>query len=168
MLGRYLALSGPVSINDISARYALDSAWVQRRLDDWERTRVLVRGSFGPDREVVRWTARRPLERARRVELARARKQIQAVSLPSFARFMQRWQHLTPDGRLTGAEGTATALSQLYGLSRPAASWERDYLPARVESYEPASIDPSANLGADWFLKYKKGRLYEISSRGVR
>jgi ATP-dependent Lhr-like helicase len=147
VLARYLALAGPVSITDIQARYPFDSAWLERRLDEWERTRVLVRGSLGPERGVVRWTARRPLERARRLELARARKAIEAVELPAFARFMQRWQHLTPDTRLSGAEGTATALSQLYGLARPAAAWERDYLPARVASYEPASLSALASSG---------------------
>ena len=148
VLSRYLALSGPVSLDDITSRYAFETRWLERRLDEWERAGVLVRGSFGPDRDVVRWMARRPLERARRVELARARKAIEAVSLPTFARFMQRWQHVTPDTRLTGVDGTATAMSQLYGLSRPAPAWERDYLPARVAPYEPASLSALASSGA--------------------
>ena len=147
VLGRYLALSGPVTLADITSRYAFDAAWVQRRLDEWERSQVLVRGTFGADRDVVRWTARRPLERARRLELARARKQIQAVPLTTFARFMQRWQHLTPDSRVSGSEGTAMALTQLYGLSRPAPGWERDYLPVRVQPYEPASLSSLASSG---------------------
>ena len=70
VLGRYLALSGPVTLADIASRYAFDPAWVHRRLDEWERSHVLVRGAFGAERDVVRWSARRPLERARRVELA--------------------------------------------------------------------------------------------------
>lgn len=147
VLSRYLALSGPVSVADIAARYGFDAGWIHRRLDDWERARVLVRGSFGPDRELVRWTARRPLERARRLELSRARKQIEAVDLPAFARFLQRWQHVAPGTRLTGLEGTATAVAQLHGLARPASGWERDYLPARVESYEPTSIGIIASSG---------------------
>jgi ATP-dependent Lhr-like helicase len=147
VIGRYLALAGPVSHGDITARYAVDGEWLQRRLDEWERARVLVRGSFGPEKGVVRWTARRPLERARRLELARARKQIAAVAMPAFARFMQRWQHLTPDSRLTGNDGTAAAVSQLYGLARPANGWERDYLPARVKPYEPPSLNALAASG---------------------
>jgi ATP-dependent Lhr-like helicase len=147
VLARYLALAGPVSIADIATRYAFDHDWLQRRMEEWERARVLVRGSFGPERGAVRWTARRPLERARRLELARARKQIEAVPLPAFARFVQRWQHLTPDTRLAGAEGTTAALSQLHGLSRPAAAWERDYLPARIEPYEPAWLSALAASG---------------------
>ena len=147
VLARYLALAGPVSIADIAARYPFEQQWLQHRLDEWERARVLVRGSFGPERGVVRWTARRPLERARRLELARARKQIEAVPLPAFARFVQRWQHLSADTRLSGAEGTAAAMSQLHGLSRPAAAWERDYLPARVKPYEPAWLSALAASG---------------------
>ena len=147
VLSRYLSLSGPVTISDITTRYAFETNWLQRRMDEWERARVLVRGSFGRERDVVRWTARRPLERARRIELARARKQIQAAPLPVFARFMQRWQHLTPDTRLTGAEGTASVLAQLYGIARPAAAWERDYLPARVTPYDPSSLGALAASG---------------------
>jgi ATP-dependent Lhr-like helicase len=147
VLSRFMALAGPVSLADISARYAFDGDWLQQRLEDWERARVLVRGAFGPERDVVRWTARRPLERAKRLELSRARKQISAVTLPAFSRFMQRWQHLTPDTRLTGSEGTAAALAQLHGLARPAAGWERDYLPARVEGYEATSLSALAASG---------------------
>jgi ATP-dependent Lhr-like helicase len=141
ILRRFLALSGPVTVADIVARYNFDAGWVERRFDEWEREAVLVRGSFGGDRDVVRWTARKPLERARRLELARARRQIEAVSLQSFARFMQRWQHLTAGTKLEGPQGTAAVVSQLQGLARPAAQWERDYLPARVDRYEPASLD---------------------------
>ena len=147
VLSRFLMLSGPLSLAEVAGRYALKPEWVQRRLDEWERGRVLVRGSFGPERDVVRWTARRPLERARRMELARARKQIEAVPLPAFARFMQRWQHLTPDTELSGAEGTSAAMAQLYGLSRPASAWERDYLPARIKPYEPSSLSALAASG---------------------
>ena len=147
VLGRYLAVSGPVTLMEVTSRYAFNGSWVQRRLDEWERSHVLVRGAFGAERDTVRWTARRPLERARRLELARARKQIQAVPIATFARFMQRWQHLTPDTRLSGADGTATVMSQLHGLSRPAHGWERDYLPARVHPYEPASLSSLAASG---------------------
>jgi ATP-dependent helicase Lhr and Lhr-like helicase len=38
-------------------------------------------------------------------------------------------------------------MSQLWGLSRPAHGWERDYLPARVQPYEPTSLSALAASG---------------------
>ncbi|MHB1224569.1 MAG: DEAD/DEAH box helicase [Gemmatimonadaceae bacterium] len=147
LLSRYVSLAGPVSVDDVLARYDLPAPWVRRRLERAERAGVLVRGVFGGEAGVIRWCSRRLLEQARRHELARARKQIEAVPIDSFAHFLQRWQHLTPDTRTTGAEGTATVLEQLHGLARPAAAWERDYLPARVEGYDPAWLTRLTSSG---------------------
>ena len=146
MLVRWLSLAGPVSVDDVRARYGFDAPWVERRLGEWERKGVLVRGVLGGDRATTRWTSRRLLEQARRRELAVARKQIQAVSLDRFQRYLQRWQHLSADARLSG-NGAPEALEQLYGLARPADGWERDYLPSRVDAYEPASLAGLAGLG---------------------
>ena len=148
VLARWLALAGPVTVDDVRARYAMDAAWVERRLTDWEQKGILVRGSFGGDRTQARWCSRRLLEQARRRELAQARKQIEAVSLDRFARFLQRWQHLTPATRLSGAEATATALAQLRGLARPADSWERDILPSRVNGYDGVELSRLGASGA--------------------
>jgi ATP-dependent Lhr-like helicase len=140
MLVRYLSLAGAVSIDDIRARYDFDEAWIRQRLDEWTRAGKLVRGTFGGDRTTPRWASRRLLEQARRRELAQARKQIEAVSLPRFARFMQRWQHVAPWARLTSDEGTIAVARQMYGLARPAEQWEREYFPARVDAYDPAAL----------------------------
>ena len=148
ILARFVTLAGPVSVDDVCARYDFKASWVQRRLEEWERNAVLVRGVFGGAREVTRWCSRRLLEQARRRELAQARKQIEAVGLEVFARFLQQWQHLTPDARLGGSDGAATALSQMYGLGRPAEGWERDYLPARVKEYDETQLAMLAASGA--------------------
>jgi ATP-dependent Lhr-like helicase len=148
ILGRWLALAGPVSVDDVRARYDFDAKWIQRRLEDWERSGMLVQGVFGGDRAAPRWASRRLLEQARRRELARARQQIEAVPLPRFARFLQRWQHLTLDTQLSDTDGTAAIVGQLYGLARPAEGWERDYLPARVDGYDADALGRLAASGA--------------------
>ena len=148
ILAHWIALAGPISVDDVRARYDFEATWVERRLEDWERKGVLVRGVFGGDRSVTRWSSRRLLEQARRRELAQARKQIEAVPIERFARYLQRWQHLTPGTRLTGTDATAMALAQMYGLARPAEGWERDYLPARVEQYDVNALSRLAASGA--------------------
>ena len=147
ILVRWISLAGPLSVDDVRARYDFDPRWILRRLEEWEQKGMLVRGVFGGDRAAARWTSRRLLEQARRRELAQARKQIQAVSLDRFAWYLQRWQHLTPDTRLTGPDATSTALAQLYGLARPADAWERDYLPSRVEHHDPGALGRLAASG---------------------
>ena len=148
ILSRFVALAGPVSIDDVRARYDFDPAWIERRLEEWERKQVLVRGVFGGDRATTRWCSRRLLEQARRRELAQARRQIEAVPIERFARFEQRWQHLAPDTHFSGAAGTAEAMAQLHGVARPGDAWERDYLPSRVEGYDPSSLARLAASGS--------------------
>ena len=145
VLARFLSNAGPVSVDDVRARYDLPPLWIEQRLAEWEGTDVLVRGAFGGS--ATRWCSRRVLEQARRRELAQARKQIAAVTLPEFARFLQRWQHLAPGTQLSGPDAAATVLAQLHGLARPGDSWERYYLPARVDAYERTSLGAAAASG---------------------
>jgi ATP-dependent helicase Lhr and Lhr-like helicase len=137
ILSRFVALSAPFSLGDVGLRYDFDREWLESRLDEWTRSGRLARGTFGGGE--VRWASRRLLERARRRELASARKAIEAVELPVFQRFLQRWQHVHPDARL-GSEGSPQVVRQLYGLARPPERWEHDYFPARVEHYESVAL----------------------------
>ena len=148
VFARWLTISGPVSIDEVRARYDLSEAWVAKRLDEWQREGKLVRGFYGQDRTIARWCSRRILEHARRRALAKARQQITAVGLPDLVAFLQRWQHLDPRDHLGGAEGVSTAVRQLAGLVRPAHAWERDYLPARVRPYDGSALGALTQSGS--------------------
>jgi ATP-dependent helicase Lhr and Lhr-like helicase len=147
LLARFVSLGGAVSIDDILARYDFERRWVEERLDEWVRARRLVRGTFGGDSATPRWCSRRLLEQARRRELARARKQIEAVDLNRFSDFVQHWQHVAPATRLDGEDGTARVVRQMYGVARPAEQWEREYLPSRLHDYDPAALSRLITLG---------------------
>lgn len=126
LVGRILNLDGALSIDDIQRRYDIDEAWLLRRLEHWRRNGKIVRGTFGLADGHERWCSRRLLEIARRRELARARKQIQAVDLPTYARFVERWQHAHPETRAGGEPDTTSVVRQFYGLSRSAEWWTRE------------------------------------------
>ena len=185
LLARFVGLNGPISVADVTQRYDLEPERVQRQLDDWTAAGKLVRGTFAApaagDASAPRWVSRRLLEQARRRELAAARRQVEAVSIETFAHFLQRWQHADPSTRLEGAEGTVTAIRQLYGFARPADAWEREYLPARVRGYDadaitrlcatgeavwiggspaPASDESSATLAQLRFVRRGTGRAW--------
>ena len=148
ILARWLALAGPVSVVEARARYDFDERWIADRFQEWQREGKLVRGFFGGDRTTPRWCSRRVLEHARRRALARARSQVAAVGLADFVAFLQRWQHVDRRDRSSGAEGVAIAIRQLAGLERPAAGWERDYLPARVRPYDAGGLTQLTQSGA--------------------
>jgi ATP-dependent Lhr-like helicase len=87
------------------------------------------------------------VERARRRALAALRKQIEAVELPVFAAFLQRWQRVDPRDRMTGPAGVRDVIHQLAGMARPAGGWERDYLPSRIREYDPRWLSEVAAGG---------------------
>jgi len=147
VLARFLALSGPVTIQEIEARYGWDPRWVEERLTEWQRTGKLVSGKFRTEVASPEWCSRKVAEIARRRALASLRKQIEAVDLHVFAEFMQRWQHVDPRDRVSGAVGVATVMRQLYGLARPAVGWERDYLRSRIPDYDPLWLSQLAATG---------------------
>ena len=143
LLARFVALSGPFMIDDVRRRYDLAVETVTDQLDDWTAAGKLARGNFSLEEGLPpapRWVSRRLLEQARRRELADARRQIEAVDIEAFAHFLQRWQHLDPSSHLEGADGTAAAVRQLYGIARPADAWEREYLRQRVTGYDAEAI----------------------------
>jgi ATP-dependent Lhr-like helicase len=138
ILARFIALSGPITVREIHQRYGWDERWLDTRLTEWQRTGKLVRGRFRSEHTEAEWCSRRVAEVARRRALAALRKQIEAVDIAAYAELVQRWQHVDPRDALKGAEGVSTAIQQLYGIARPAKSWERDYLRVRIPGYETA------------------------------
>jgi ATP-dependent Lhr-like helicase len=152
ILAHFLALAGPVTVEEIRERYDFDSTWVDQRLAEWTERRTLLRGRFSLPgyASALRWCSRRLIEQARRRALAAARRQIEAVSLEAFAHFMLRWQHVAPDSRLRGRDGLADAMRQLYGIARPPLGWESEYLPARVDERPAALSQLSASGELVW------------------
>ena len=158
ILARFLALSGPVAVDEIRDRYDFDGAWIAQRLSDWTARSTLVRGRFALGTEgreprtdsrepPVRWCSRRVIEHARRRALALARRQVEAVPLEAFAMFMQRWQHVAPGSQLQGHDALPEAMRQLYGIARPPLAWESEYLPARVNDTRSASLSQLSASG---------------------
>ncbi|HMG71549.1 MAG TPA: DEAD/DEAH box helicase [Gemmatimonadaceae bacterium] len=147
ILARFLTQSGPVTVQEIHDRYGWPGEWIESRLTEWERTDKLVRGKFRREVQDLEWCSRRLVEIGRRRALAALRKQIEAVELPHFAAFMQRWQHLDERDRLDGAAGTAAAVRQLYGIARPPIAWDRDYLRSRIRGYDPATLSQFTATG---------------------
>lgn len=148
ILARYIALAGPTTAAEVEQRYGWPRRWIEARLTEWERAGKLIRGTFRRGGQAPEWCARALIDRARRRALAELRAAIRPTDWPTFAAFLQRWQHVDPRDRWRGEAGVAAALQQLEGLPRPADGWERDYLPARVEHYDGGWLSRLAANGS--------------------
>ena len=84
---------------------------------------------------------RRLLARIHRYTLDRLRREIDPVSQQDFMRFLQRWQHLTPDTKLAGKQGVRQAIARLEGFEAPAGAWERELLASRLSDYRASWLD---------------------------
>ncbi len=148
ILARFLQLSGPVTVGEIVARYRWPPNGSTRGWSTGSARAGWCAGHFARRRARRQSGAPRKLaDAARRRALAALRAEIEPTDLATFAAFLQRWQHVDPRDRLSGEAGVAAALEQLDGIARPAEAWERDYLPARVEHYDPAWLARLAATG---------------------
>jgi ATP-dependent Lhr-like helicase len=154
ILTRYLSHAGPVTLDTILARYAFPEDWLQTELDRLIEERELVHGQFTPrsseSREgatAAEFVDRRALEQIHRRTLHILRHEVEPVPFTVYADFLTRWQHLHPVERLKGKDALVTALQQLRAAPVVGQTWERDVLPLRLGSYQPAELNALCQNG---------------------
>jgi len=147
ILRRFLHSHGPVTIAGICKRYAFDERWVEEQLDEFVRNREVVRGRLSKGSAAVQWCDRENLGELHRRSLARLRREVQPVSLFTYADFLTRHQHLHPSHRLLGEPGLRRVLEQLRAFWLPAELWEREVLPSRVGDYAAGLLDGLCTAG---------------------
>jgi len=138
----YLQIAGPVNEATIADALRIDPSLVAQALARLEADGLVLQGRFTRKQALkVEWCDRRLLQRIHRRTIGHLREQIRPVAPAELIRFLLRWQHVQPGARLHGPEGVLKVVEQLEGLELPAAAWERDVLPARIEGYQPAWLD---------------------------
>ena len=147
ILRRFLRNAGPLTAADIRARYDFDEAWLTATLDNLVTMREAARGRYTPDTSDPQWCDRHNLESIHRRTLTILRREVQPVSLYTYADFLARWQHLHPETRLSGQSGLTRILQQLRGLPLSGVVWERDILPSRLTDYDPADLEAMCQSG---------------------
>jgi ATP-dependent Lhr-like helicase len=157
-----IAVVGPTTSAALAEPLGLSVEDVDAALLTLESEGLILRGAFTPgalgrEPEALEWCDRRLLARIHRYTLNRLRAEISAVTPTDFMRHLFSWQHVTPQSRLTGAEGLRAVVTQLDGLELPARAWERDILPARVEGYQPALLDMLCLTGGVGWAKLSSG-----------
>ncbi|MBI1951375.1 MAG: ATP-dependent DNA helicase, partial [Acidobacteria bacterium] len=132
---------GPAAASGLAASCGLPAAAIEQALGILEAEGFVLRGRFTPEAEGTEWCARSLLARIQRYTLNRLRSEIEPVSAADFMRFLLAWQRVAPDERAEGPASLAAILETLEGFEAPAAAWEGDILPARVQRYDPAWLD---------------------------
>jgi ATP-dependent Lhr-like helicase len=138
---------GPVTPAALGAALGLSAAEMEVPLAALEAEGAVLRGRFTPDAREVEWCERRLLARIHRYTVNRLRAEIEPVEARDFLRFLFRWQRVAPDARVEGADALAGVVSQLEGFEAPAAAWETEILPARLNEYDPAWLDELSLAG---------------------
>jgi ATP-dependent Lhr-like helicase len=142
---RYASSHGPLTVDDLRARYGVDMAAV---LNELERSGVLVRGELRPGGTEREWCDPEVLRRLRRASLAVLRKEVEPVDQRALARFEPAWQNVDRHPATgAGIDRLREALVPLQALALPAEVWERDVLPRRVGAYSPTWMDQLCAAG---------------------
>ncbi|HEY4067086.1 MAG TPA: DEAD/DEAH box helicase [Burkholderiaceae bacterium] len=138
---------GPVTVAALAAPLGLVLSEVEPALIQLETEGSLIRGHFTPGTPELEWCERRLLARVHRYTVNRLRQEIEPVAARDFMRFLFEWQRVAPEARVEGADAVAGIVSQLEGFEAPAAAWETEILPSRVNEYDPLWLDELSRAG---------------------
>ena len=153
MVTGWMMHCGPVTSSALAFWLRLSAADVEHALLRMEASGSVLRGNFtglakGNEPGTTEWCDRRLLARIHHLTVATLRKQVEPVTAAQYMRWLLRWQHVTPQSQLAGERGLLEAVRQLQGFEIPANAWEKDILAARVNKYDPATLDQLCLTGA--------------------
>ncbi|HEX4773842.1 MAG TPA: DEAD/DEAH box helicase [Bryobacteraceae bacterium] len=141
IVGGWMESLGPVTIPELAAKLALPPDEIESALLQLESRGQVLRGHFRNTAGEFEWCNRRILARIHRATLGRLRREIEPVTALDFERFLQTWQHVSPNTQLHGADGTLHVIRQLQGYEIPASAWESEILARRIVKYSPDFLD---------------------------
>jgi ATP-dependent Lhr-like helicase len=132
---------GPVTTRAIADSMSLSRDDIEGALARLVAEGSIMSGSFTPGAAETEWCDRALLARIHRYTVKRLRQEIEPVSSKDFLRFLFRWQHVIPNEQRHGPDALDAVIAQLQGFEAPAAAWESEILPARLEDYEFTWLD---------------------------
>ena len=132
---------GPVTATAMANSMDITVADIEAALAKLATEGVAMRGFYTPDAPEAEWCDRTLLARIHRYTVKRLRQEIEPVTGQDYLRFMFRWQHVVPSERRQGPDALDAVIAQLQGFEAPAAAWESEILPARLENYDFTWLD---------------------------
>ncbi len=139
---------GPVSAAALGAPIGIASGRMAAALAALQTEGSVMHGRFTAEApEDGEWCERGLLARIHRYTVKRLRAEIEPVEPRDLLRFLLEWQRAAPPARMEGPDAVAAVLAQLEGFEAPAAAWETEILPARINEYDPAWLDEQCLAG---------------------
>ena len=139
LLADLLRSHGPVPVDAFAATLGFDDERLLPALESLRDAGEVILDQLTAGAEGIEVCDASNLERLLRLQRAAARPQIEPLPLTALPAFLAEWQGVasTPPG----VDGLRQALERLWGYPAPAAAWEEEILPARLEGYQPAWLD---------------------------
>jgi len=152
----HLASRGPIAVAELSERLGLRETAVAAALEALEGEGVAVQGNFSSAAanadehhengnsargQAIQWCERRILARIHRLTLQGARRKVRPAPPAAYVQMLLAWQSALPGERVKHRDGLLQVVEKLAGFEAPAAAWEQEILPARIDGYDPAWID---------------------------
>jgi ATP-dependent Lhr-like helicase len=144
ILLRFLDTHALVGLDEVLARYPLETDWARRQLQQWSDSGRAVVVPPATPAEPLLWSAPANLEQVQRSTLALLRREVVTSTPTQFVDFLLRWQGVHPQSR---PEGLPAVLACLEGLPVAAEVWEQAVLPARLPGYQPQWLDEAIATG---------------------
>lgn len=170
VLQGWLMASGPATQKLWAEKTGLEEKTVDLALLRLEASGTALRGRFHQssiNASEDEWCDRDVLARIHRRCLTQLRRELEPVTTAEFVRYLLRWQHVAPGTQVHGPHGVAEVIGQLQGLQLPAASWEREVLPARVAGYLPSMLDELCLNGTVVWGRLFPGRKEEADAEDI-
>ncbi len=145
LLRSRLEYLGPVTAAQLAQPLGISISEMESALLQLEQQGFVIQGKFNSHSDQPHWCERRLLARIHRAHQQQRRREIEPVSPQDFMRFLFDWQHVSDPRQ--GADALLAAIEQLEGLPLPAATWENDMLPLRVQPYQSTDLDQLCNSG---------------------
>jgi len=132
---------GPVTASSLAQTIGVAPSEIDGALAALAAQGMAMSGQFTPETAQTEWCDRALLARIHRYTVKRLREEIEPVSTQDFMRFLLRWQHAVPTERRQGPDALDAVIAQLQGFEAPAAAWEAELLPARLDDYDFTWLD---------------------------
>jgi ATP-dependent Lhr-like helicase len=141
-----LECCGPVTEAQFAELFEATGTEVNVTLLALQNEGYAMQGRFSPDAVETEWCERGLLARMHRYTIRSLRQEIQPVTAADYMRFLFAW-HGMGEIRPEGDSALLAALEKLEGYSIPAAAWEKDILPARLNDYSGGALDRLCSSG---------------------
>ena len=139
VLAECLRFYGPTSLERLRANSGLTVEALERALDDLVETDQVVRGRLVADSEEDLICDCQNMETLLRIARAAAVPIFEPLPIAELPLFLARWQGLIDSTQ--SDERLARSMEQLLCYEAPAAIWESDVIPARLERFSPPQLD---------------------------